>query len=117
MPRPFVISVRDRKLFRWQEHFRRHHEFDLRDFGVQSDALELPFFAAVSFKREQVLILEVIRDLVEIRLERNRESGAEIIRFRSSFFREPAQVRLRVESAERTAADVTLVGESRPSRC
>ena len=86
-------------LFRRQEHFRRHHEFCLRDFGVQANAFKLPFLAAVSFKREQVLILQVIRDFVEVRLERTREASAEVIRLRSGFFREAAQVRLPVESA------------------
>src|SRR6267143_6922818 len=93
-----------------QEDFRRRQEFDVGNFGRYTNALELPFLsAALSFKCQQILMVEVFLDFVEVWLQGNSPLETQVIRFRACFFGQSAEVALRVESPEIHAADTACV--------
>src|SRR5258708_29161867 len=66
-------------------------------------ALKTPCRSSVRSKRQQILVAQMSRELVEIRLQRNGLCDAEIEGFGASFIREFSKVRLRSVGDEKSA--------------
>jgi hypothetical protein len=94
----------------WDEDLVEGHELEVGGFGVDADGLELAFLAAVAAaEREQVLIAEVLADFVEVGLEVDGSTEAEIVGFGAGLLGELAEERLRVIDAEEAAAAVEII--------
>src|SRR5438046_451975 len=101
--------ARAKLLRRRQENFGRRQELHVLNFGNYSHALKLPVLAGGwGTKSQQILIVKVLQKFVKVRFERHRAPERQIVRFRASFFGEPAEIGLRVEDAEVTTWDVAL---------
>jgi len=72
-------------------------------FRVNPGALKTPFCSSVRSKRQQILVAQMSRELVEIRLQRDGLRDAEIEGFGASFIREFGKVRLRSVGDEKSA--------------
>jgi hypothetical protein len=70
------------------------------------EAIEPAFsFPAVvaTVERQEILVIEMHLDFVKVWLEINGFAETEVVRLGAGFFRNPRQVGLGIESAERTA--------------
>src|SRR6266849_5126217 len=73
----FSVSRKTRCLLprRRQVHRRWRQKFHSRSCGFRLDACELALCAAASCNGHEILIVEVLREFLEIRLQRDRRAG------------------------------------------
>src|SRR4029077_2257126 len=84
-----------------QEDFGGREELHVGQFGHYPHAFKLALFPATSGSEgQEILVVKVLLYFVKVGLERYRTIEGQIVRFRSSLFREPAEIRLGVENAE-----------------
>src|SRR6266852_7373550 len=94
----FSVSRKTRCLLprRRQVHRRWRQKFHSRSCGFRLDACELALCAAASGNRREILVVEVLSQLLEIGLQRDRRAGAEIKGFAAGVLRQLVQIILRV---------------------
>src|SRR5947207_5548755 len=102
-------------LRRRQKNLSGRQKLHVGNFRRDANALKFPLFPAViALERQQILVIEMFLDLVEVGLQRDRPVRAEIVRFRAGFLGKLAEVGLRVERPEESAANVPARVVNRP---
>src|SRR6516162_10666587 len=102
---------------RGEEYCRRREELCVRKLGSHMEAIEPDFSfptAVATVERQEILVVEMHLDFVKVWLEIDGFAETKVVRLGASFFRKTRQVRLGIESAERTAPTSGIAGIDRP---
>src|SRR5215472_18824898 len=114
MPEPGALSGNAfclRLIFRGQTDLCSGEKLDLRQFGCDTCTLEAALGASAGLETQQVLVVEMLANRVEIRLERNRSRDAQVVRFGAGLLRKATEIPLSPIGHKETARTMASVGE------